>query len=126
MRNASILALFALLPFALLVEPAAALQGHGGQQSYPAENFIVIVLDDVGTAKLSQFDGNVAPPYPVTPRLNQLANQGIKFTNFHVNPYCSATRACLQTGRYAYRTGIGGITRTTTNPVFDHNEKVAD
>src|SRR5262249_25550319 len=86
------------------------------QPQAPAENFIVIVLDDVGTDKLSIYDGNTAPPYAATPRLNQLASQGIRFTSFYVNPFCSTTRACLQTGRYAYHTGIGGITLTTQDP----------
>src|SRR6185503_8021452 len=70
-------------------------------------NILVIVLDDLGTDKLSMFDGNFAPPYPLTPRLDELAGSGIRFTNFYVDPYCSATRACLQTGRYSFHTGVG-------------------
>jgi len=70
-------------------------------------NILVIVLDDVGSDKLHLFDDLVAPPYPRTPRIDALAEGGIKFRNFYSNPLCSAARACMQTGRYGFRTGMG-------------------
>ncbi|MSR62123.1 MAG: hypothetical protein EXS08_06740 [Planctomycetes bacterium] len=72
-------------------------------------NILVIVLDDVGVDKLSLFDaGQVAPPYARTPRMDALAESGMRFTSVHANPICSPTRACIQTGRYPFRTGMGG------------------
>jgi arylsulfatase A-like enzyme len=72
------------------------------------KNVLVIVLDDIGTDKLSLFDPNQsAPPYARTPRLQELAESGIRFTSVYANPYCSPTRASIQTGRYPLRTGMG-------------------
>ena len=71
-------------------------------------NILVIVLDDVGTDKLSLFDpGQPAPAYAPIPRLSALAESGIRFTSVYANPICSPTRACIQTGRYPFRTGMG-------------------
>lgn len=73
-------------------------------------NVLLIVLDDVGTDKLSLFDNpSHTHPHAYTPRLAGLAADGIKFTNYYVNPVCSTTRACLQTGRYAFNHGIGAL-----------------
>ncbi len=77
-------------------------------QSRPEpRNVLLIVLDDVGSDKLRMFDELWAPPYALTPRLDALAEDGIRFRNFYANPICSASRACIQTGRYTYRTGMG-------------------
>ena len=72
-------------------------------------NILLIVLDDMGTDRLEGWD----PPhteheYAVTPNLDQLASDGIKFTNFYTNPICSPTRSALQTGRHPFLTGMGG------------------
>jgi len=81
-------------------------------QSAPAalaKSVLVIVLDDVGTDKLALFDpGQPAPPYPLTPRLDALAASGIRFTSVYAHPFCSPTRASIQTGRYPLANGMGG------------------
>ena len=41
-----------------------------------------------------------------TPNLDSLAKQGVRFTNHHVQPFCSPTRACLMTGRHVLRYGL--------------------
>ncbi len=41
-----------------------------------------------------------------TPNMDRIAQEGVRFTNFHVDPYCAPTRAALMTGRYALRTGV--------------------
>lgn len=69
-------------------------------------NVLVIVLDDVGADKLELYESGAGT---VTPRIALLAEQGIQFTNYYTNPMCSTSRACLQTGRYAFRTGLGSI-----------------
>jgi arylsulfatase A-like enzyme len=72
------------------------------------KSVLVIVLDDIGADRLELFDtGQTAPPYPRTPRLDGLAAAGIRFTSAFANPICSPTRACIQTGRYPFRTGMG-------------------
>ena len=50
--------------------------------------------------------GCYGQPLPVTPFLDSLAREGVKFENaFTCQPVCGPARACLQTGQYATRTG---------------------
>ena len=63
-------------------------------------NLIFIVADDLGYADLGCYGGRA----PVSPVLDQLAANGIKFTQGYSNsPVCSPTRFALMTGRYQYR-----------------------
>ncbi len=63
-------------------------------------NIIFIVADDLGYADLGCYGGRV----PVSPVLDGLAANGIKFTQGYSNsPVCSPTRFALMTARYQYR-----------------------
>ncbi|MCZ2105197.1 MAG: sulfatase-like hydrolase/transferase [Comamonadaceae bacterium] len=67
-------------------------------------NIIYIVADDLGYADLGCYDGRDEPWGPVSPVLDGLAAQGIKFTQGYSNsPVCSPTRFALMTARYQYR-----------------------
>jgi len=87
--------------------PAAQSKGGHARTAPVAWNVLMIVLDDVGSDKLELFDDVAAPPYPRTPRIDALAGEGIKFRNFYAYSLCSASRACIQTGRFGFRTGMG-------------------
>lgn len=65
-------------------------------------NVVVVITDDQGYGDLS-IHGNDKLS---TPNLDSIAQDGVQFTQFHVNPVCSPTRASLMTGRYYYRTGV--------------------
>lgn len=65
-------------------------------------NVVVIITDDQGYGDLSSH-GN---PKLRTPHIDRLASEGARFSRFYVMPVCAPTRACLLTGRYAYRTGV--------------------
>jgi arylsulfatase A-like enzyme len=65
-------------------------------------NVILLITDDQGYGDLS-CHGN---PFLKTPHLDRLREQSVRFTNFHVDPTCSPTRASLLTGRYSSRTGV--------------------
>lgn len=43
------------------------------------------------------------------PHIRSLLAKGIRFKNFTSNPVCSSTRTTILTGRYSFRTGVGGI-----------------
>lgn len=68
----------------------------------PRPNIVLFVSDDQGFGDLSLHDN----PVLRTPNLDRIAQEGAEFTQFHVNPVCSPTRASLLTGRYYYRTGV--------------------
>ena len=70
-------------------------------QSNKRPNVIVIMTDDQGYGDLSMH-GN---PTLLTPNLDKLGAESIRFTDFHVAPFCTPTRAALMTGRYPARTG---------------------
>jgi arylsulfatase A-like enzyme len=59
----------------------------------PRPNIVVILCDDMGFSDLGCFGGEID-----TPHLDQLAANGIRFTDFHNNAKCSETRASLLTG----------------------------
>ncbi|TAM50955.1 MAG: twin-arginine translocation pathway signal protein [Burkholderiaceae bacterium] len=67
-------------------------------------NIIFIVADDLGYADLGCYGGRNAIFGPVSPVLDRLAAQGLKFTQGYANsPVCSPTRFALMTARYQYR-----------------------
>ena len=75
------------------------------QQQRPsagAPNVVMILLDDLGFAQLGCYGSGIA-----TPNVDGLAEQGLRYNNFHVTAICSATRACLLTGRNHHAVGMG-------------------
>ena len=69
-----------------------------------APNVVIIVLDDVGYAQLGCYGSDIA-----TPRLDQLAADGVRLASFHTTSLCSPTRACLLTGRNHHTNGMGRV-----------------
>lgn len=67
-------------------------------------NVVVILTDDLGFADLSCYGSEIA-----TPNIDRLAAEGLQFTNFHVTPMCSPTRAALLTGVNPHRAGAGHV-----------------
>lgn len=74
-----------------------------------APNVLVVLIDDAGFASTSTFGG----PIP-TPVLDNLAKQGLRYTNFHVTAMCSPTRAALLTGRNHHAVGNGIVSDLAT------------
>jgi arylsulfatase len=69
-----------------------------------APNIVFVLVDDVGFSDIGCFGSEIA-----TPNLDRLAADGVAFTNFHVNPMCSPTRASLLTGLNCHAAGMGHI-----------------
>jgi arylsulfatase A-like enzyme len=65
-------------------------------------NVILLITDDQGYGDLGCHGNRMIR----TPNLDQLYRESVRFTDFHVDPTCSPTRAALMTGRYSTRTGI--------------------
>jgi len=65
-------------------------------------NVIFILADDLGYGDL----GCTGNPIVQTPNIDKLYEESVRFTNFHVAPTCSPTRASLLTGHYPNSTGV--------------------
>jgi arylsulfatase A len=66
-------------------------------------NIILIVADDLGFGDLGCFGSTTI----ATPRLDAMAREGIRFTDFYVAaPFCSPSRASILTGRLPARCGV--------------------
>jgi len=79
-----------------------ATESSSGERSSSAPPNVVFVLtDDQGYGDLS-CHGN---PVLKTPKLDELHGQSIRFTNFHVSPMCTPTRAELMSGQDALLSG---------------------
>jgi arylsulfatase A-like enzyme len=74
-----------------------------------APNVLLIMLDDTGFGAPSTF-GGVIP----TPALDRIANNGLRYTNFHSAALCSPTRAALITGRNHHVAGYGVVGEAVT------------
>lgn len=73
-------------------------------------NILLIIADDYGADSSSLYNStNSGASIPPTPNIEALARSGVVFRNAYGNPVCSPTRACLITGRYGFRTGVGDV-----------------
>lgn len=82
-------------------------------------NIVIIYADDLGYGDLGCYGGLPS----VTPRLDRLAQQGVRFTDFYsAQPVCSASRAALLTGCYANRVSIVGALSPGQNYGLNHRE----
>lgn len=81
-----------------------------GKQGAMPPNVILIMTDDQGYGELS-VHGN---PILKTPALDQLHDQSIRFTDFHVAPMCTPTRGQLMTGIDAVRNGAVNVSSGRT------------
>ena len=70
-------------------------------------NTILIIADDLSPDYFGFYEGH--GDTVDVPHIRSLLAKGIRFRNFTSNPVCSSTRTSILTGRYSFRTGVGGI-----------------
>lgn len=74
------------------------------QTEAPLPNIVIILADDLGYGDPQVYNADSKIP---TPNIDQLAGQGIRFTDAHTpSSVCTPTRYGLLTGRYAWRTNL--------------------
>ncbi len=80
-----------------------------------APNILLIMTDDVGFGAPSTFGGAIPAP-----ALDRIANNGLRYTQFHSTALCSPSRAALITGRNHHSVGYGVVTEMSTGyPGYD-------
>jgi arylsulfatase A-like enzyme len=78
-------------------------------------NVVWILIDDAGFGATTAFGGLVE-----TPNIEKLANNGLRFTNFHTTGISSPTRAALLTGRNHHSVHVGLLTPAVADfPGYD-------
>ncbi len=78
-------------------------------------NVVFILADDLGYGDLSSYGASKVQ----TPHIDSLADEGLRFTDAHSpSSVCTPTRYNLLTGRYAWRTWVGGSTVWANDPLL--------
>ncbi len=74
-----------------------------------APNVIYILLDDMGFAQLGCYGSSIE-----TPNIDRLANEGLRYNNFHTTAVCSATRTSLLCGANHHTAGCASLIEMKT------------
>ncbi|OSP54241.1 hypothetical protein BV911_13845 [Pseudoruegeria sp. SK021] len=67
-------------------------------------NIVFILVDNVGYGDFGVYGGTTA-----TPRIDELASEGIRFTNYNVEVQCTPSRSAIMTGRHPVRSGTYSV-----------------
>jgi arylsulfatase A-like enzyme len=111
-RRVATALLFGILALATVTVTAAIARA---EQRPP--NFVIIFSDDQGYADVGCFGS----PDIRTPRLDEMAKQGMKFTSFYAQPICGPSRAALMTGCYPLRVAERGNIKNV-HPILHSKE----
>jgi len=76
-------------------------------------NIVLIMGDDMGYSDIGCYGSEIR-----TPRLDQLAANGLHFTQFYNSARCCPTRASLLTGLYPQQAGVGHMMDDRGTPAF--------
>jgi len=71
-------------------------------------NVVFILADNVGYGDMGPYGGGELRGMP-TPRIDEMAREGLRLTQFLVEPSCTPSRAALMTGQYSIRNGLSLI-----------------
>ncbi len=81
-------------------------------------NIVILVADDLGYCDVSCYGSWIQ-----TPNIDQLAREGMRFTDFHANGnVCTPTRCALVTGCYQQRAGLNGVLNPTSRSGLSQEE----
>ena len=95
----------------------------GRASAQPKPNIILVSADNLGYGEIGAYGGGITRGAP-TPRIDALAHEGTRLTNFNVEPSCTPSRSALMTRRYPIRSGTYsvpadgrpyGLVRSSTN-----------
>jgi arylsulfatase len=81
-----------------------AIGAHGQEKP----NIVLVFMDNFGWGEPG-FNGGGIIRGAATPRLDTLASEGLRLTNFNIEVQCTPSRSALMTGRYAIRSGNGVV-----------------
>ncbi|MBR0815614.1 arylsulfatase [Bradyrhizobium diazoefficiens] len=74
-----------------------------------APNVLIVLIDDMGFGQSGAFGGPIRMP-----TVEKLANEGLRYNEFHTTALCSPTRSALLSGRNHHMNNFGSIAETAT------------
>ncbi|MEI6152625.1 MAG: arylsulfatase [Deltaproteobacteria bacterium] len=75
-----------------------------------APNVLIVLIDDMGFGQSGAFGGPINMP-----TVDRLANNGLRYNQFHTTALCSPTRMALLTGRNHHTVNTGSVSETATS-----------
>lgn len=87
-----------------IVTAGAFLSAPKAEAKAKKPNVVLVLIDNFGWGEPGFNGGGITRGAP-TPRMNQLAQEGMRFTNFNVESQSTPSRSAIMTGRYAIRSG---------------------
>ncbi len=103
---------FFLLPVSLFIFLSCESPKELPKKQLPP-NIILILADDMGYSDIGCYGGEIN-----TPRLDKLAENGLRFTQFYNAARCCPSRASLLTGLYPQQAGMGHMVYDRGTPAF--------
>lgn len=93
-----------------------------GNDANRLPNILLILADDLGYGDVGCYNPKSKVP---TPHLDQLAKQGMRFTDAHSPAtVCTPTRYSIMTGQMAFRTGYGGVFSGAGGPCLIEEQRL--
>ncbi len=86
-----------------------------------APNIVIVLIDDIGFGATSTFGGAIS-----TPTFDRLADNGLRFNQFHTTALCSPTRASLLSGRNHHAVNVGSVMEVATGFPGNNGRRPAD
>jgi len=71
-------------------------------------NVLFVLMDNLGYGEVGVYGGGELRGAP-TPRIDRLATEGTRLTNFNVEAQCTPSRSAILTGRFAIRSGTHSV-----------------
>jgi arylsulfatase A-like enzyme len=89
-----------LLTLGLALASAALSAALPAEAQERKPNIVFFLVDNVGWGNFGVYGGTIP-----TPRIDDLAREGMRFTNYNVEVQCTPSRAAIMTGRHPVRSG---------------------
>ena len=113
LRPSSVVLALSMASSAMLL-PSISQAADTNTSTNKKPNIVVILADDLGYSDLKSYGSEID-----TPNLDQLASEGLSFSNYHTSASCAPTRAMLLSGVDSHRAGVANIAEAKTESQAD-------
>lgn len=95
----------------LITACVASADDAGAQSSSQGDqkpNIVFVLMDNLGYGEVGAYGGGITRGAP-TPRIDKLATEGLRLTNYNVEAQCTPSRSAVLTGRFSIRSGTHSV-----------------